>query len=116
MKQEFRGTDGTVGFVSAWEGNEDVGKGEQEIVHIVEGSRLDYQLRFIEPFEAKANSYMAIEPITENQTRVQWGFDSRMPYPMNLMLLFVDMEEAIGNDLETGLNKLKTILEAEPVE
>ncbi len=59
---------------------------------------------------------MAMEPITENQTRVQWGFDGRMPYPMNLMLLFVDMEEALGNDLETGLNKLKTILEAESVE
>ncbi|WP_069132776.1 SRPBCC family protein [Rhodohalobacter halophilus] len=27
MKQEYRGTDGTVGAVSAWNGYEDVGKG-----------------------------------------------------------------------------------------
>src|SRR6476660_1660388 len=34
MKKDFRGTDATVGFVSAWEGNKDVGKGEQEIKKI----------------------------------------------------------------------------------
>ena len=33
MKKDFRGTDGTVGFVSACESEDpDVGKGEQEIV------------------------------------------------------------------------------------
>ena len=32
MEKEYRGTDGTVGFVSAWDSNEkNVGKGEQEI-------------------------------------------------------------------------------------
>ncbi len=29
MKQEFIGTDGEVGFISKWEGNKDVGTGEQ---------------------------------------------------------------------------------------
>jgi hypothetical protein len=32
MKKTYRGTDGTVGFVSEWESNKkDVGTGEQEI-------------------------------------------------------------------------------------
>jgi len=35
IKKDYRGTDGTVGFVSAWESdNDDVGKGEQEIKKI----------------------------------------------------------------------------------
>src|SRR5687768_1710355 len=42
MKKCFRGTDGTVGFVSAWDGNSDVGKGEQEIKRITEGKRVDF--------------------------------------------------------------------------
>lgn len=37
--------------------------------------------------------------------------DSSMPYPFNLMLLFMDMEEMIGNDLQTGLENLKLVLE-----
>ncbi|RZK04151.1 MAG: hypothetical protein EOO46_17310 [Flavobacterium sp.] len=37
MKKDFKGTDGTVGFVSAWESDkDDVGKGEQEIKGIKE--------------------------------------------------------------------------------
>lgn len=36
MKKEYRGTDGTVGFVSAWESkNKNVGKGEQEIIKLL---------------------------------------------------------------------------------
>jgi uncharacterized membrane protein len=112
MKKTYRGTDGMAGFVSAWESdNPDVGTGEQEIVKIVEGERIDYQLRFIEPFEASDPASMTTERLSDNQTRVVWAFNGRMDYPMNLMFLFMDMEKMIGDDLETGLANLKTILE-----
>lgn len=52
MKKDYTGTDGTVGFVSAWDSdNKDVGRGEQEIIAIDPGSQIDYELRFYEPFE-----------------------------------------------------------------
>lgn len=112
MKKEFRGTDGTVGFVSSWDSDvKDVGKGEQEIKKITEGKRIDYELRFIKPFESTEQTYMATEPVSENQTKVKWGFNGRMNYPMNLMLLCMDMEKMVGDDLQTGLNNLKNILE-----
>src|SRR4051812_5502877 len=40
MKKEFKGVDGTVGFVYGWEGNKKAGKGEQEIKKITEGEGL----------------------------------------------------------------------------
>ena len=43
--KQYRGTDGTVGFVQSWSGNKEVGVGEQEIKNISEGSRIDYELR-----------------------------------------------------------------------
>ena len=114
MKKSYRGTDGTVGFVSRWESdNEEVGTGEQEIKKITEGERIDFELRFIKPFEATEPAFMTTEKVGENQTKVVWGFSGHFAYPMNLMLLFMDMEEMIGNDLETGLNNLKQILEKE---
>lgn len=112
MKKTYRGTDGTVGFVSAWESQkDDVGTGEQEITKITEGERIDYELRFIKPFESTEKAYMITEGLGDNQTNVKWGFSGRMDYPMNLMLLFMDFEEMIGNDFETGLNSLKRELE-----
>ena len=112
MKKEFKGTDGTVGFVSAWDSESDsVGKGEQEILKITEGDRIDFALRFKEPFETNDNAFMSTEAISETQTKVKWGFNGKMPYPMNFILLLMDMEEMLGSDLQIGLDRLKVVLE-----
>tara|TARA_R100000935_G_C2797148_1_gene148707 strand:- start:315 stop:848 length:534 start_codon:yes stop_codon:yes gene_type:complete len=112
MKKTYKGTDGTVGFVSAWESeNDDVGSGEQEILKIEEGERIDFELRFIEPFESTSPAFMTTESVAENQTKVTWGFSGHMNYPMNLMMLFMDFEKMIGDDLESGLSNLKSELE-----
>lgn len=112
MKKEFKGTDGTVGFVSAWESKEkNVGKGEQEIMKITEGERIDFEIRFIKPFAGIANAYLSTESLSENETKVIWGFDSKMNFPMNLMLPLMNMDKVVGNDLGTGLTNLKNILE-----
>lgn len=112
MKKEFRGTDGTVGFVSAWDSQvKKAGKGEQEIVKITDGERIDYVIRFIEPMTSTDNAYMALKPNSETNTNVTWGFFGKIKYPMNLMLVFMDMDDMLGKDLEGGLNNLKTELE-----
>lgn len=111
MKKEYRGTDGTVGFVSAWDGNDDVGKGEQEIKKITEGESFETELRFKKPFESKAVAVMTTTAIDSAHTKVTWGFDSKMAYPMNLMKVFMDMEKMVGDDFSTGLTNLKALLE-----
>lgn len=112
MKKEFRGDDATVGFISAWDSkNPDAGKGEQKIIKIAEGERIDYELHFIEPFESTDYAYMTTEAVSENETKVKWGFNGKMKYPMNLMLLTMNMEEMLAPDLENSLSSLKTILE-----
>ena len=112
MVKTYRGTDGQAGFVSAWKSdNKDVGAGEQEIILIEPGSRIDYELRFIEPFESTENAYIITTAVDSTKTEVKWGFNGRMDYPMNLMLLFMDFEEMIGGDLQTGLENLKAQLE-----
>ncbi|HTF81182.1 MAG TPA: SRPBCC family protein [Cytophagales bacterium] len=112
MKKEYRGTDGTVGFVSAWDSEKkEVGKGEQEIKSIKEGERIDYELRFKVPFEATDYAYMTTEEVSATQTKVKWGFTGKMNYPMNLMLLFMNMEQMLGKDLSRGLGNLKAVLE-----
>jgi uncharacterized protein YndB with AHSA1/START domain len=109
MKKEFRGKDGTVGFVYAWDGNKKAGKGEQEITGIKEGERLDIEVRFVKPFESTANTPMTTERVAENQTKVTWGMNGKSKYPYNLINLFMD--SMLGKDLETSLITLKNKLE-----
>jgi uncharacterized protein YndB with AHSA1/START domain len=112
MKKSYRGIDGTIGFVSAWDSeNEEVGKGEQEIISISPNQRIDFELRFLSPFESTSPAYMTTTTLTADKTTISWGFTGNMDYPMNLMFLFMDFEQIIGDDLQTGLNNLKIILE-----
>ena len=109
-KKEFRGTDGTKGFIYAWDSeNKKIGKGEQEITNIAEGSRIDYELRFVKPFEGKGQSYLVTEDDGSN-TKVKWGFAGKMPYPMNIMLL-LGMKKSLGDDLSTSLSNMKSVME-----
>ena len=113
MKKEYKGTDGTVGFVSGWDSqNKDLGKGEQEITKIEPDKRIDYELRFYRPFEAVEQAYMTTEPIGQDSTHVVWGFDGHLNYPVNLMLLFVNFDKILGADLQGGLKRLKHQLES----
>jgi hypothetical protein len=112
MKKDYRGTDGTVGFVSAWDSdNQDVGKGEQEIKKIIEGERIDVEIRMRSPFQSTDPAYITTESVADNQTRVRSGYLGKMHYPTNLLCPFI--AEKIGKDMETGLTNLKTILETQ---
>ncbi len=53
---------------------------------------------------------------TEEGTKVTWGFESEMPFPMNAMLLFQDMEGMVGKDFDRGLELLKGIVEVKAQE
>ena len=112
MKKEYTGTDGTEGFISAWDSkHKKVGKGEQAITKIKENERIDLALHFIKPFEGRAQAWMLTENTGNGQSTVQWGLSSKMAYPMNFMLLFMNMDKLMGKDLEDGLQNLKTVLE-----
>lgn len=111
-KMEYRGTDGAVGSVSAWDSeNKNVGKGEQEIMKLADGQRMDLEIRFKKPFESKADAYMTTEDSGPNQTKVKWGFHSKMAWPTNLFTAMMNMEKMVGDDLQTGLNNLKGVME-----
>lgn len=55
------------------------------------------------------------EPV-EQGTKVTWGLESSMPFPMNAMLLFMDMEEQVGEEYSKGLNNLKQYVESQTAE
>jgi hypothetical protein len=109
MKKDFRGTDGTVGFVYAWDGNDDAGKGEQEIKSITQGERVDVEVRFKKPMEGIAYAPIITEGVSEGQTKVKWGMKGKSSYPMNFVNLFMD--GMLGKDIEASLTTLKSILE-----
>jgi len=112
MKVSYKGIDGAVGSSSSWESNvKEVGVGEQEITKITANRRIEFALRFKKPMEDTAVGFMSTEPISGNQTKVKWGINGVIPYPTNIMLPMLKMDQMIGNDLQKGLENLKEKLE-----
>ena len=112
MKQSHTGIDGTIGFVNRWEGNKDVGIGEQEIINIIENERIDSQLRFFKPWKSESDAYLMTKEVDASKTEVTWGFSGVNKVPMNIMMLFFNMDKTVGKDFEEGLASLKDNLEA----
>lgn len=109
-KQTFEGTDGTVGFKNAWDGNDDVGKGEQEITGIVPNQRVDIEVRFKEPMESTMQGYFITEVIDANTTRVTWGMlGDESAWPTNIMNPLI--ESMLAGDMQESLENLKRVLE-----
>lgn len=110
MKKEHRGSDGSVGFVYAWDStNKNVGAGEQETKVLEENKRIEYELRFIRPMQNVAKSQFNLTASGGNQTTVMWGFYGPSKFPMNIMSpVFKNM---LSKDLEKSLANLKNHLE-----
>ncbi len=108
MQRNFKGTDGTVGFIYGWNGKK-AGEGEQEITSITNGESIATEIRFVRPFVGLANVKMTTQELSENQTKVTWSNVSKMKYPLNALLPMV--EKMLAKDMDTSLGNLKTILE-----
>jgi uncharacterized protein YndB with AHSA1/START domain len=108
MKKSYRGTDGTIGFVYAWDGNQQAGKGEEEITKLTD-NEVHIELRFEKPFKNVGQALMSTREVSDNQTSVKWSMRGTSTYPMNLMNLA--MNGILGKDLEKSLDNLKEVLE-----
>ena len=111
MQKKFTGTDGEVGAISYWNGNKEVGEGEQEITKIIEGERVEGELRFLKPWKSKSDCYLTVDDSNNGKTIVTWGFSGTNKFPMSIMMLFMNMDKMVGKDFEEGLESLKSKLE-----
>jgi len=107
--KEFKGTDGTVGFVYSWKGGRMAGEGEKEIMNIVEGKKVETEIRFTKPMEARASVIMETEPLPNNQTKVNFTNAGTLRYPLNIMIPMA--EKNFARDMDISLATLKKILE-----
>jgi len=108
-KREFKGTDGTVGYIYAWSGNKDAGEGEKEIMDIVDGKSIEMEIRFVKPMTTSARIIMETASLSNNQTKASWSNAGTLKYPVNLLIPM--MKKHIVNDRDASLATLKKMLE-----
>lgn len=110
MKSEFIGTEGTVGSIHKWNGNNKVGEGEQEIKEIIPNALIKTELRFKKPMETINEASLTIVDEGDGSI-VTWEMKGKTPFPWNAMGAFMNMDEMVGKDFDKGLAELKQMAE-----
>ena len=108
-KEEFKGRDGTVGFIYSWSGNKSAGQGEKEIMNIVEGKKIETEIRFVKPMKISAYVIMETESLSNDQTKVTMINGGTLKYPLNIMIPIA--EKNFAKEIDASLSTLKNILE-----
>lgn len=108
-QKDFKGTDGTVGYIYSWSGDKSAGEGEKEIIDIVDGKKIEMEIRFVKPMKVSARIVMETESLSDSQTKVYWTNAGSLHYPINIMIPV--MERSVAKGMDSSLATLKRNLE-----
>jgi hypothetical protein len=64
------------------------------------------------PIDRWSHAWLITDSLGTNQTKVKWGFSGTIKYPLNVVLVFINMQKLIGNELSEGLDLMKKYLES----
>ncbi len=114
MTKSYEGPESGPGAIYKWSGNEDVGTGMLEITESTPSTYIKSELAFTEPWESSSTVEWVFEEGSEG-TKAIWTISGELPGFMFWMGQ-EEMDEAMAEDLENGLQNLKTICETEAAE
>lgn len=110
LNRAYSGPAKGVGSVYEWSGNRKAGAGTMEITAVTD-DLVDIDVTFTRPFKSASKVRFTLVPDGPG-TRVVWQMRTPKNLGMRIAGLFMNMDKAIGADLEKGLAALRE--QAEP--
>jgi len=111
MKVTFSGFDGEAGSAMEFEGNDQVGSGKVEILNLVPNESVEIKLTMIKPFRAENHVFYTLSR-EENGTRFTWRMTGENGFIGKLISVLIDCDNMIGSQFVSGIENLKTLIEA----
>ena len=94
-----------------WSGNKEVGRGQMTIVDTTQDKGVTLKLDIEAPFEAHNVVDFSIDADAELST-VTWAMTGPQNFFMRAMSFVFNMDRMVGRDFESGLLRLKQLIEA----
>jgi len=111
---QFTGPKNGVGSKMAWQGNQEVGSGSQEIIESRANDLVKAELYFDDQGDEPAWSSVLIKD-TGDSAEVTWVFDVDFKGDILGRYFGMMMDSMLGPQYETGLRNLKSWVESQPV-
>lgn len=111
METVFEGPAAGVGQSYAWNSGKDAGTGRMSIVESVPGQRVDVMLAFEKPMKSTATFELTLASMPTG-ARVSWSMSGTHNFAGKAFGIFMDMDDMLGADIDAGLARLKSVVEA----
>jgi len=111
MKKDYEGGPGQ-GAKYHWAGNDQVGEGRMTITESKPNEKIAIKLDFIKPMEGSNSTLFTLAPAGAG-TKVTWAGDFNMNFMGKAFGLFMNMDDMVGKDFESGLAQLNAVSSAE---
>lgn len=107
----YSGPEEGLGSKSSWESPGKMGTGQAVVVESVLNQIVKTQLTYTKPMEMEQLAEFSLTPNPEG-TFVRWSVSGNNNFIGRLVCVFMNMDKEVGGNFEKGLNKLKTLVEA----
>ena len=114
MKKKVSGTDGAVGAIMEFEGNNEVGSGKLEILKIVPDESVQIRLTMLKPFFAENLVEYRLIP-ESGGTRFIWSMEGDGGFMGKLISVFINCEKMVADQFSKGIENLKEVIEKKGV-
>jgi len=111
LRRTYSGPDAGAGAAYAWEGNTKAGKGDMTISADAP-QQVDVDLHFEKPFRSRSRIELALTPVGDTSTTVEWRMHGELGGVMRLFSIVKSMDSLMGPDFEKGLARLKRVAES----
>ena len=110
VKRNFKGTEGEVGSIMEFDGNNDAGAGFLEVLKVIPNQQVEIKLVMTRPIAASNVITYSLTP-EGDQTRFSWAMSGDGGFMGKLINIFIDCEKMVTADFETGIKTLKDLVE-----
>jgi hypothetical protein len=94
----------------SWSGNDAVGEGRMAIVESRPDNLVSIKVDFTQPMEGTSTSEFSFKP-EGNRTAVTWTMGAHHNFIAKAMCLIMNGPKMMGDEMEKGLTKLKSVSE-----
>ena len=113
MKQTYGGAAAGTGAIYTWAGNREVGEGRMTLTESRPTKLIRIKLEFLKPFRATNTAEFTFKP-DGDRTVVTWTMTGEKNFIAKAVGLVMNMDRMVGGQFETGLARMKSVVEAAP--
>lgn len=114
-KNTYSGADAGAGAMFAWDGNDEVGAGQMEIIESKPSELVKLELDFKRPMESSCDTIFTFKP-EGNGTVVTWAMEGPNSFLGKALHLVIDMDAMVGAQFDEGLTSIQQIVEQKPAQ